>query len=137
MVSGIGSGQRRGAGRRVREREVRAVADRTPGEPEETLRRPDRAPPWQKKGGLVPKIEPLPGTLRAELVRCGKPTCRCADGGERHGPYLYRRWREGGRQRRRYVRPADAERVREGLTAWRRLHPPARSMRDQLAELRR
>ena len=74
--------------------------------------------------------------LRAELVRCGKPTCRCASG-ERHGPYLYRRWREGGRQRRQYVKPADAERIRAALAEWRRLHPPARSARDVLAELRR
>jgi hypothetical protein len=47
------------------------------------------------------------------------------------------RWREGGRQRRRYVRAQDAEDVRAALAAWRRLHPPARSTRDLLADLRR
>ena len=90
----------------------------------------------QEKCRSVRKITPLPGVLRAELVRCGKPNCRCSRG-DWHGPYLYRRWREGGRQRRRYVKPSDAERVREGLAAWRRLHPPARSAREVLAELRR
>ena len=90
----------------------------------------------KENGRSVRKITPLPGVLRAEPVRCGKPTCRCTSG-ERHGPYLYRRWRERGRQRRQYVKPADAERVRVGLEEWRRLHPPARSAREVLAELRR
>ncbi len=82
------------------------------------------------------KIEPLPGSLGVIYQRCGKPTCRCARG-ERHGPYWSRFWREGGRRRRAYVRPLDLARVRAGIDAWRRLHPPARSARDLLAELRR
>ncbi len=90
----------------------------------------------QEKCRLVRKTTPLAGTLRAELVRCGKRTCRCSSG-ERHGPYLYRRWREGRRQRRQYVKPADADQIRAALGEWRRLHPPARSARDVLAELRR
>ena len=104
----------------------------------ETLRRSQRVsvPVAEKKSRSMRKITPLPGVLRAELVRCGKPMCHCARG-ERHGPYLYHRWREQGRQRRRYVRPADLERVRAGLAAWRRLHPPVRSTRELLAELRR
>jgi hypothetical protein len=35
------------------------------------------------------------------------------------------------------VKPADAERVRAGLAEWRRLHPPVRSARELLADLRR
>jgi hypothetical protein len=53
----------------------------------------------------------LPGTVCAQLVRCGRPGCRCARG-SLHGPYFYRLWREGGRVRKEYVRPADLERVR-------------------------
>ena len=82
------------------------------------------------------KIEPLSGFLRPEYIRCGKPSCRCARG-ELHGPYLYRRWREDGRQRRQYVKAADEERVRAALEEWRRLHPPVYAARQQLAELRR
>ena len=82
------------------------------------------------------KVTPLPGTLRAEWVLCGTLGCRCARG-HRHGPYHYRRWREDGVQRRRYVRPEQLAEVREALVAWRRLHPPARSMRNLLADLRR
>jgi hypothetical protein len=87
-------------------------------------------------GGPLPKIAPLPGALRANFVRCGKPACRCARG-ELHGPYLYRRWREGGRQKRQYVKQADAQAVEAALDEWRRLHPPAYRMRQELAELRR
>ncbi len=84
----------------------------------------------------LPKTGHARGTLRAEFRRCGKPSCRCARG-ELHGPYYYRRWREGGRQRRRYVRARDVGEVRAALAEWRRLHPPARSTRDLLADLRR
>ena len=104
----------------------------------ETLQRSGPAPSPRGKRRSFPKIAPLPGGLYAERKRCNRPNCRCAAGGEAlHGPYLYRRWMENGRLRRRYVRPADADRVRAGLAEWRRLHPPIRSARELLAELRR
>ena len=84
----------------------------------------------------MPKVAPLRGSLQPEYKRCGKPSCRCARG-KLHGPYLYRRWREGGRQRRQYVRPGEVERVRAALNEWKRLHPPAYQVRQELAELRR
>jgi hypothetical protein len=91
-----------------------------------------------ENGRPFPKIDPLPGSLHPERKRCNRPNCRCAAGGDAlHGPYLSRRWREGGRLRREYVKAADAEGVRAGLAEWRRLHPPSRSMRDVLRELRR
>jgi len=40
-------------------------------------------------------------------------------------------------RRRRYVKAAEREQVRAGLAEWRRLHPPARSTRELLTELRR
>lgn len=49
--------------------------------------------------------------LTVQFTRCGKPSCRCNEG-HRHGPYAVLRWREDGRQRRRYVKQADVERVR-------------------------
>jgi len=57
----------------------------------------------------LPKM--LPGTVCAQWARCGKPVCKCARG-ELHGPYYYRFWREGGRLRKVYVRPADLAVVR-------------------------
>ncbi len=50
--------------------------------------------------------------LVVHRVRCGKPTCRCMTG-EGHGPYGFLYWREGSRQRRRYVRQEELNMVRE------------------------
>ncbi len=114
------------------------IGDLAARETEETLGRTRRTRPPHEKRRSFPKIEALPGSLHAERKRCNRPNCRCVGGGEGlHGPYLYRRWLEGDRLRRQYVKAADAERVREGIAAWRRLHPPARSTRQELAELRR
>jgi hypothetical protein len=103
---------------------------------EETLAVTVGARSHPKNGEPLRKTEPLPGVLIAELVRCGRRSCRCA-AGERHGPYLYRRWREGGRQRRAYVPANEAERVRAAIASWRRLHPPAYAVRQELTALRR
>ena len=73
-----------------------------------------------------------------ERKRCNRSNCRCSAGRDAlHGPYLNRRWVENGRRRRQYVRATDADRVRAGIAEWRRLHPPARSARELIAELRR
>ena len=91
-----------------------------------------------EKRRSFPKIEALPGSLHAERKRCNRPNCRCVAGGDAlHGPYFYRRWLENGRLRRQYVKAANAERVRAALAEWRRLHPPARRMREEMRELRR
>jgi hypothetical protein len=42
------------------------------------------------------------GSLHLEFKRCGRSNCRCRRG-LLHGPYLYRHWREGGRQRKKYI----------------------------------
>jgi hypothetical protein len=63
----------------------------------------------------LPKT-PLAGVVLPQWVRCGRPNCRCARG-ELHGPYYARFWREGGRLRKKYVRPADLEQVREQCEA--------------------
>jgi hypothetical protein len=89
-----------------------------------------------ESGDLMRKIVPLPGVIRAEWVRCGKVSCRCTTG-QRHGPYLYRRWREDGRQRREYVPAANRTEVEEAIAAWRTQHPPAWATRQSLVELRR
>jgi hypothetical protein len=62
-----------------------------------------------KTRDLLPKT--LPGAVCVQWVRCGRPGCRCSRG-QPHGPYYYRFWREGGRLRKVYVRPADLEEVR-------------------------
>ena len=78
---------------------------------------------------------PKKGAVCAQWKRCGSSSCCCARG-QLHGPYHGLFWREGGRLRKKYVRHADVEAVRSATAAWRRLHPPARSTRQALAELR-
>ena len=57
-----------------------------------------------KPAKALPKM--LPGAVCPQYVRCGKDRCKC-EAGELHGPYYYRFWREDGRLRKAYVRPAD------------------------------
>jgi hypothetical protein len=42
------------------------------------------------------------GSLHLEFKRCGRANCRCQQG-LLHGPYLYRHWREGGRQKKEFI----------------------------------
>ncbi len=56
----------------------------------------------EKTENPLPKIDLLKGSLHLETKRCGKPNCRCQRGFQ-HGPYFYRRWLQGGRQRKEYV----------------------------------
>jgi hypothetical protein len=78
----------------------------------------------------------LRGSLSQSFKRCGKRPCRCVLG-QQHGPYWRLYWRESGRKRKRYVRPGDLANVRAAIELWRKLHPPLRSFRDELAELRK
>ena len=87
-------------------------------------------------GGMFPKSPGLPGSLHQEWVRCGKPNCRCSRGVS-HGPYTYRRWYEAGEQHKAYIRRDQLGAVQAALADWRQRHPPAWSMRQNLAKLRR
>ena len=51
--------------------------------------------------------------------------------------YWYLRWREGARQRRRYVPREQVNAIREAIEQRRRLRPPAWSLQQELAGLRR
>ncbi len=74
----------------------------------------DVLPPGAHSVAAPKRDNPLPkmghGSVSAQWVRCGKPSCRCARG-ERHGPYYYRFWREDGRLRKRYVPAAEVAAV--------------------------
>ena len=86
--------------------------------------------------GLLPKSEPLAGSLHFEWRKCGNRECRCARG-ELHGPYAYRHWRENGRQRKAYVARDRVSDVLAGIESRRRLAAPAWSVRQTLADLQR
>jgi hypothetical protein len=81
------------------------------------------------------KTAGLPGTLLAEYIRCGKPTCRCMHDGTGHGPYWRSFWREGGRTRSAYVRRADVDATRLAIAQVRRSHLSIRSLLRDLRAL--
>ena len=56
--------------------------------------------------GAAPWLADLRGSLHLGWRRCGKANCRCSRG-FLHGPYVVRRWREDGRQRKVLVKPED------------------------------
>ena len=63
---------------------------------------------------LLPK---MPGAVCAQMVRCGKPSCKCTRG-ELHGPYFYRFVWEDGKQRKRYVRQTEVQQIRAACAAY-------------------
>jgi hypothetical protein len=44
------------------------------------------------------------GTLRLEMVKCGKDRCKKCAAGEGHGPYWYLYYRRNGKLTSRYIR---------------------------------
>ena len=82
--------------------------------------------------GMSPRVLPLLAFISGPVFALGVAPAHLQP-----GPTLSLPWTEHGRLRRRYVRAIDAERVNAGVAEWKRLHPPARSARDLLANLRR
>jgi hypothetical protein len=75
----------------------------------------------------LPKIEPLPGVVCLQKVRCGKPNCKCAKG-ELHGGYYYRFFYAGGKLRKQYVKKQDVLQVQEACLAFRSNRQEVRRM---------
>ncbi len=71
--------------------------------------------------------------LVSHRVRCGKSTCRCATG-EGHGPYAFLYWREGAKQRRRYVPATEVEAVQVVVDARRAAEQAERLVLGQSLE---
>ncbi|MEL6353272.1 MAG: DUF6788 family protein [Cyanobacteria bacterium J06627_28] len=63
------------------------------------------APDVENKAGreVVKTAKEGRTTYQAELVRCGKPNCRCADGESLHGPYWYGYRKEKGKLKSWYI----------------------------------
>lgn len=69
----------------------------------------------KKVGESLHKIVTAPAyrfSVCAQYVKCGKPNCKCALG-QSHGPYFAAFWKENGRIRKRYIKLADVEQMRE------------------------
>ena len=82
-------------------------------------------------------VEPLPGSLQPQWVRCGKSWCRCVDGVQLHGPYHYRFYREAGKQHKKYVSIGQVQQVLEAIRMWKALHPPISAIELSLRSINR
>jgi hypothetical protein len=81
----------------------------------------------------LPK-ETVKGSVHLEFKKCGCPSCHCS-WGILHGPYFYRRWRQGSRQRKAYVKPTELPSVLKAIEAAHASRPVLRAVRAQLRRL--
>jgi hypothetical protein len=77
----------------------------------------------------------LRGGVYVQWIRCGHLGCKCMKRNERHGPYFYHFWREGGRLLKRYVRREDADAVRAACSAWRQARRESRDAQQQWRQM--
>ena len=82
---------------------------------------------------LLPK-NMLVGSLHLEWKRCARASCKC-NKGLLHGPYVYRHWREKGRQHKSYIPMStlsEVFRVKEALGEQFPQHGDLRRMKKNL-----
>lgn len=82
-----------------------------------------------KSENLLPKI--LPGTVHTQMVRCGKPNCKCARG-ELHGAYYYHFVRVGGKLKKRYLKADEVEAIKAACDARRKSEKETRKQIRQV-----
>lgn len=94
-----------------------------------------------KTESLLPKM--LSGAVCRQMIRCGKPNCKCTQG-QLHGAYYYHFVRVGGRLRKRYLKPDEVEAVKAACQARREderarrieMRQAQQSVRELVARLR-
>jgi hypothetical protein len=75
------------------------------------MTKPKRERAENKIQKTLPKIQPLPGAVCAQKIRCGKPNCKCAKG-ELHEGYFYHFFYVDGKLRKKYVKKADVPTIK-------------------------
>ena len=98
-----------------------------------TSRKASRVSPRIKLEETTTKIEPLRGWLEARYKRCGRSNCKCAKG-ELHGPYYYRFFYRGGRQRKKYVKKGELSATFAACLAYKRDRQETRELIRQINE---
>lgn len=83
-----------------------------------------------KTGNLLPKM--MSGSVHAQMVRCGKASCKCARG-ELHGAYYYLFVRVNGKLTKRYLKADEVQPVRAAYLAW---HEKGKERRARAREAR-
>jgi hypothetical protein len=75
----------------------------------------EQPPERNPKREVIEERKTPTGTLRLELVNCGKDRCKRCRGGPAHGPYWYAYWKQDGHTRSKYIGkqlPAEQEGAR-------------------------
>lgn len=87
----------------------------------------------KKSRSFTRKIAPLRGGLVREMIRCGRPNCKCASG-SLHGPYHYRVWMVQGRRYKTYVKKAELSAVQASINKCRQLLAEVRQVNREARE---
>lgn len=79
------------------------------------------------------------GTLSESYRTCGRPNCRCHDGGPKHGPHFQISYRgDEGKTSGYYVPKAAEPAIRRGVDAWNQLQSLLRELatltKDEILE---
>ncbi len=96
-------------------------------------RKASRVSPRIKLENSLPKIEPLRGAVCKQMKRCGKANCKCSKG-ELHGPYYYRFFYRGGKQRKKYVKKGELSATFASCLAYKRDRQETRELIRQINE---
>jgi uncharacterized coiled-coil DUF342 family protein len=83
------------------------------------------------------QLQPLCGSLRHRLIRCGKQNCRCRRG-QLHGPYNYF-VSSKCRGKWQYISDKELERVEQGVADWkkqRKIDADIRTVSARLKEIK-
>jgi len=80
------------------------------------------------------QLQPLPGSLRRRMIKCGKKNCRCRKG-ELHGPYCYFAPSKC-RGKWQYISVEDLTKVEQGVADWKKQQKIETEIKDGSARLK-
>jgi len=80
------------------------------------------------------QLQPLPGSLRRRMIKCGKKNCRCRKG-ELHGPYCYFAPSKC-RGKWQYISAEDLKKVEQGVADWKKQQNIDTEIKDGSARLK-
>jgi hypothetical protein len=80
------------------------------------------------------QLQPLPGSLRRRMIKCGKKNCRCRKG-RLHGPYCYFAPSKC-RGKWQYISVEDLKKVEQGVADWKKQQKIDVEIKDVSARLK-
>ncbi|HEX7514114.1 MAG TPA: DUF6788 family protein [archaeon] len=81
------------------------------------------------------ELQPLPGSLRRRMIKCGKKNCRCRKG-RLHGPYCYFAPSKC-RGKWQYISVEDLKNVEHGVADWKKQQKIDTEIKESSARLKK